>query len=223
MLDEYCERLGPGLWAEPWNAITNLAFILAAFMLWRLLKQRYPANKPIGDLWLVIMVAVIGTGSGLYHTFATVWAMWLDVIPILVFQISLLWIYLRRILRLGWTSSSMLMMIFFAANYIAGLYPDLLNGSMMYAPAILSVLLLGILHAMSQPSLTNGKANHERWLLLAAFGVFCVSLTFRTLDDRLCSQWPLGTHFLWHLLNGTVLYLATRAVITARPRADSED
>jgi hypothetical protein len=25
-IDAYCERLGPGLWAEPLNALTNLAF-----------------------------------------------------------------------------------------------------------------------------------------------------------------------------------------------------
>jgi hypothetical protein len=29
-IDAYCERLGPGLWAEPLNAVTNLAFIVAA-------------------------------------------------------------------------------------------------------------------------------------------------------------------------------------------------
>jgi len=26
----YCERLGPDFWAEPGNAATNLAFVLAA-------------------------------------------------------------------------------------------------------------------------------------------------------------------------------------------------
>lgn len=25
-IDIYCERLGPGLWAEPLNALTNAAF-----------------------------------------------------------------------------------------------------------------------------------------------------------------------------------------------------
>ncbi len=32
-IDLYCERLGPGLWAEPLNAVTNLAFILAGILL----------------------------------------------------------------------------------------------------------------------------------------------------------------------------------------------
>ncbi|MCY0964807.1 ceramidase domain-containing protein [Parathalassolituus penaei] len=208
MLDEYCERLGPGLWAEPVNALTNLVFILAALLLWRLLQQQYPQRRPLSLRWLIVLVASIGVGSGLYHTFATPWAMWMDVIPILIFQISLLWTYLRRLAGLGALVSSGLMMLFMAANYASGLVPDWLNGSMMYAPAIASVLLLGLDHARRQSC--------ERWLLLGAFAVFCVSLFFRTLDNQWCEIWPLGTHFVWHVLNGLVLYLATRALITVR-------
>ena len=29
-LDGYCERLGPGLWAEPLNFLSNAAFLVAA-------------------------------------------------------------------------------------------------------------------------------------------------------------------------------------------------
>ena len=36
VIDIYCERTGPGLLAEPVNAITNLAFLLAAAACWRL-------------------------------------------------------------------------------------------------------------------------------------------------------------------------------------------
>ena len=35
-LNDYCERLGPGLWAEPVNFLSNAAFLLAALvMAWR--------------------------------------------------------------------------------------------------------------------------------------------------------------------------------------------
>ena len=33
-VDHYCERTDPGIWAEPLNALTNLAFIIAAWLLW---------------------------------------------------------------------------------------------------------------------------------------------------------------------------------------------
>ncbi|NJN40478.1 MAG: hypothetical protein HC807_06085 [Gammaproteobacteria bacterium] len=46
-----------------------------------------------------------------------------------------------------------------------------------------------------------------------------MSLTFRTLDRDLCAAIPLGTHFLWHLLNAVVLYrLACELSIRLRER-----
>jgi hypothetical protein len=40
------------------------------------------------------------------------------------------------------------------------------------------------------------------------------------LDARLCDSLPLGTHFLWHLLNGAVL--AILLVAMAREGAEPE-
>ena len=48
---------------------------------------------------------------------------------------------------------------------------------------------------------------------MQAGGVFALSLGFRTLDAPLCGTLPLGTHFLWHLLNGLMLWLLLRALI----------
>jgi len=36
MMDLYCERLGPGLWAEPINASSNLTFFIAVWAIWHL-------------------------------------------------------------------------------------------------------------------------------------------------------------------------------------------
>ena len=76
-IDIYCERLGPEFWAEPINAVTNAAFILAALILW-------PRTRgiPIARV-LVVILACIGVGSYLFHTHAQVWAAIADVTPIL--------------------------------------------------------------------------------------------------------------------------------------------
>ena len=37
-LDHYCERLGPGFWAEPFNAFSNAGFLAAAGLI--LYRQR---------------------------------------------------------------------------------------------------------------------------------------------------------------------------------------
>ena len=39
-IDIYCERIDTAFWAEPVNAVTNLAFILAALYGWRLAAKR---------------------------------------------------------------------------------------------------------------------------------------------------------------------------------------
>ena len=84
MIDLYCERLEPGLWAEPLNALTNLAFLAAAWASWSMVRHSATRSGEV-TLLLVLMVA-IGIGSGLFHTFATTWARLFDVVPILLFQ-----------------------------------------------------------------------------------------------------------------------------------------
>ena len=49
--------------------------------------------------------------------------------------------------------------------------------------------------------------------LLQAAAVFFVSLMLRTVDLPLCGQFPLGTHFAWHLLNAVVLFIVARAMV----------
>ena len=54
-VDLYCERLGPGLLAEPLNAITNLAFFIAAWLLWR---QSRIAGSLTGGVILLLALLV---------------------------------------------------------------------------------------------------------------------------------------------------------------------
>ena len=80
-IDSYCERLGPGFWAEPVNAVSNAAFLIAAFILWRKLRGQ---GLPLA-MGLVGILAAIGIGSFLFHSFATRWAALADVLPILIY------------------------------------------------------------------------------------------------------------------------------------------
>ncbi|HEU5118519.1 MAG TPA: ceramidase domain-containing protein, partial [Isosphaeraceae bacterium] len=94
MIDLYCERCGPGLLAEPLNALSNLAFFLAALAAWSLGKRLH-ALEP-GIKLLIGLAVCVGMGSTLFHTFATPWAQVLDIVPILLFQIVFLRLYLVR-------------------------------------------------------------------------------------------------------------------------------
>jgi hypothetical protein len=78
-----------------------------------------------------------------------------------------------------------------------------LNGSGNYLPVLAALIAVGWLI----------RNNRQRRLALAAAGVFAVSLIFRTIDHAVCTAFPLGTHFLWHVLNALVLYLLLRATM----------
>jgi hypothetical protein len=95
-IDAYCERLGPGLWAEPVNALTNLAFILAAVAAASRLGRPAP---PLG-LALAVILGAIGVGSGLFHTFANPLTALLDVGAIAAFVLVYIYAVNRHVL--GW-------------------------------------------------------------------------------------------------------------------------
>jgi len=203
MIDLYCERIDPGLWAEPLNAVTNLAFLVAALAAWLQARRLNAATFEIG--LLSGLIAAIGIGSGLFHTFATTWAFVADVTPILLYQITYLGIYSRRVMRLPVLYRLALVALFLIAGLLTLPFRDLLSGSLSYIPALLLLLALGAYHYSS--------TDRGRTLLFWSAAILLTSLTFRTMDLAVCAQLPIGTHFLWHLLNGLLLYLTVYALL----------
>jgi len=206
--DLYCERLDPGLFAEPVNAATNAAFLLVAFLLYRRASRARLLRLPLA-LLLALIVAV-GIGSTLFHTFASGWARLLDELPILVFQLGFLWLYLRRAAAIGALASGLALAAYLGSALYARQFPPLLNGSVVYLPALLTLCALGAYHAW--------KLLPLRWSLAQAAGAFSLAVAMRTVDSAWCDQFPLGTHFLWHLLVALVLYLAMRALLALEER-----
>ncbi len=202
MIDIYCERVQPGLWDEPINAISNLAFFIAAWSSWRLahsLNVQFYSVK----LLIYLMIA-IGIGSSLFHTYATGWALLMDVVPITMFQIFYLWVYTRRVMKLK-SIISIILIVVLVISSLANLQLKVLNGSLSYAPALIYLLGLVIYHFQTQKQSKN--------LLLAGSGIFLIALFFRTIDQYICAIFPIGTHFLWHIFNGFMLYVVTSGLL----------
>lgn len=88
-IDGYCERLGPDYWAEPLNALTNAAFVVAALVMWRRVDG-------VLERALCLILVVIGIGSYLFHTHATAWAGVADVAPIVLFSLVYIFAANRR-------------------------------------------------------------------------------------------------------------------------------
>lgn len=203
-LDSYCERAGDaGMWAEPLNAATNLFFLLAAMAaLWSTAKLSKHKLGDIPDIWLLIAsLTGIAVGSGLWHLVPTSHTVMMDVLPITAFIHIYLIAALRRLLGMGWGKILVLMGLYIAVGDIAAqtyLSADLLNGTIMYVPTYL--VLVGLTAAVWRRDAAMGR------VFLNVVMVWTASLIFRTIDTEICADFPIGTHFLWHMLNAWVLY-----------------
>jgi hypothetical protein len=221
----YCERGGdPAFWAEPLNAVSNGAFIIAGLIAAWQLARTPAAPRAIFEWLLVALVLVIGVGSFLFHTYATRWAVLADTIPISLFMLGYLGYALCRFVRLPLIGVAVGLAAFYATIHLAQCYScanELLpvtkaagracfNGTLGYAPAFGALVLVGLLLA--------GKRHPAAGYLLAAAAVFLASMTFRTLDFEVCALTRVGgrawgTHFLWHILNAITLYLLLLAAV----------
>ena len=54
-IDGYCERVDPSYWAEPVNAVTNAAFLIAAFVMWRRTRG---ARLPLANALVIVLVTI---------------------------------------------------------------------------------------------------------------------------------------------------------------------
>ena len=84
------------------------------------------------------------------------------------------------------------------------------------APALRRTLVsigisLAALVVFAVLSLRRGHPG-ARWIA-GATGVFLLSVIFRTIDRDICASLSLGTHFLWHLLNGLMIGLLLQMLI----------
>lgn len=193
-VDAYCERVGPDYWAEPVNALTNLAFVVAAAVMWPRVR-----GLPVARL-LTIVLAVIGIGSWLFHTHAQVWAGIADTVPILIFVLIYIFAANRDYWNMApvWAFGATLLFFPYAAATLPlfRMVPGL-GASAGYAPVPLLIALYAVLLRHRAPATARG--------LGIGAAILTASIALRSLDAPLCDAWPLGTHFAWHLLNATML------------------
>ncbi len=208
-VDAYCERTDAGLWSEPVNAATNAAFVVAGVLLWHVIARLRAsgASVPSSVRSLPWLLCLIGLGSFLFHTLATVWAGLADTLSILLFACVFLYAFLRHVAGVGTWIALMGAALFTLASYSTpGVLPaGLLNQSGAYVPYIAALAAIALfLRVRARPA----------WrVFLLGILVFCASLALRTVDLQVCSAFPLGTHFLWHLLNAGVLLLLSRELV----------
>ncbi|MEM6276664.1 MAG: ceramidase domain-containing protein [Pseudomonadota bacterium] len=195
-IDGYCERVDFTYWSEPVNAVTNAAFLLAAFIMWRRVRG---AGLPIAEL-LVLVLAAIGVGSYLFHTHATIWAVTADVVPIGLFILIYLFAVGLNFLYLPWWGAALLTAAFVPfAIIVVPLIDQLPFFAISNFYWTVPILLF-----LFAPLVARENFETARGMIVGAL-ILIVSITFRSIDEGICDDFPLGSHFLWHILNGVML------------------
>lgn len=204
MLRMYRERSGdPAFWAEPFNALTNASFLIAAGFALALAIRRQALTT--STLTLISLAGVIGCGSFVFHTMPSPLTKWLDIIPITLFQVLFTWLISCKLLSNNRWLSAAIVLVVVGASFALLPFHQPINGSLFYMPSLAAMLAFGGLWA--------SRSKTEPFLLMGTACCFAIAITARSSDWSV--PWPLGTHFLWHLLNGIVVYMALRTWIIA--------
>ena len=210
MIDLYCERVSPGLLAEPLNLFSNGFFLLAAYLALRQCRADNTLSLEVN--WLLLLLTAIGLGSAAFHSLANRIGLLLDTIPIFLFQLSFLLLYARSVLRFSWLQVTLAVTAFLGLSALFAQSPIQFNGSVDYFSSLLMLLVLAGF------ACRQAVTGYGQMFLAAA--VFVLSLTFRSVDNALCNTFAFGTHFLWHTLNSLMLYLLIVHFARARQRAN---
>lgn len=168
---------------------------------------------------LLGLAASIGLGSWLFHVFANGWSEYADVIPVWSFvalyvlaAVHLLGgVAPGKLVRIALAVAAAIVVLSLATSTDAGAEAaaDPLNGSGQYLPALVALCVFAVLSWRRRQPI-------RAWAP-AATAVFAMSLVVRTVDLRLCALLPMGTHFMWHILNGAMVGLLLQGLIRTLP------
>ncbi|MDX1957422.1 MAG: hypothetical protein SFU98_02560 [Leptospiraceae bacterium] len=180
----YCEKPFTGEYFEVTNSISNIFFLISAFLLYR--RFRLESENFFFKHYYSILITIIGLGSFSWHFYRIKITLALDSIPILIFVLSFLFHYTRKIsthltkqfLFLGLFFPYVF--LFFKISQISILFKAKSEG---YFIAMSYLLILQIYNYY-----------HNKWLVsnsLKIFFLFNLSIFFRELDTWICGGFYL--------------------------------
>ena len=193
-VDGYCERIDASFWSEPLNALTNIFFLVAA--VWVLRREGLNSTARI----LALILGMIGAASFLLHSFAQAWAGALDVLFILFFTLLYLFAASKDFMGAPRSIALVITLGYFPFSIVVDwltLPLTFLGSTRIYMPMLILIILFSLLLYKRLPIVSRGLA-------VGAF-ILVISMLARILDVPLCQKIPLGTHFVWHVLNAVML------------------
>ena len=199
----YCETGQMlGLLHEPLNTVTNAAGLIAVFFIYRLLRKH-------GAPWfiypfLALMLASV-LGSFFWHGTRSGIALSFDTLPGIAALCFFTFVWASELWN-RWRGYAFVT-VFVLAVAIAAFLPIPFMFRFFIPVILLSLFLIGI---------SFRRDKKAGWFGVGMLCVLLLSAGFRTIDLAACPYLPIGTHFLWHLLNPLGIYLAVLVLVHLR-------
>lgn len=184
---------------EPWNAFSSLVMMLPA-IIWAV--RLYPSYKEYLFLTLMLPLGFLGgLGSTLFHAFrAHQLFLLLDVLPSAILTLSLTVYLWLKVLKKWWyiliivvISIGLRTMVFMSD------LPEMATINISYS-------ITGFLVGIPLIILMKKTKFYRISDVLIAIVSFALALLFRELDSLGNTIFPMGTHFLWHVLSAVGSY-----------------
>lgn len=224
MIFSYCERgLATSLWGEPLNAISSLAFVIAAGVAMWPMRRTFFDLSDKSLLGLMVLGVFVGVGSTGFHLWPTPVTRAGDVAPIALFVGWYLAWSVRAILGVGRGGALATVMVLAMASGLAAslkcptvvagppaVSVACLNGSFAYVPVLAALIAMAVASHLR-------RHVTSRYLMGAGIA-FAAAIVCRSLDFELCAATrlvsrPIGLHWLWHILAATAMYLLLRGAV----------
>lgn len=187
---------------EPWNAASTFIFL---FIIYYYLKKTNGDHSQYPCTVLVLPLLFIGFLGGLiYHATRSHW-IWLtmDFTPIFLLVLVAMYFFWLQITRKKLQALLLVCLLFFLTVFIRSRVSGSLSLqiSVGYSLLAANIIIPAMLHAW------KNNWRHIRFIV-GALLLFSLAILFRYYDAGLSrSLFPMGTHFLWHVLGGGSVFL----------------
>ncbi len=194
--------------AEPLNVLSSFAFMIVAVAIFRFYKRHEDLERRwIWDIHvLTFLCFIIGVNSIIFHAFPTPTTELMDTLAIVLFIVIYFWSVLFRIGRCNLFQAGVCFIAFVGFSHIlVHQFPRALNDSIGYLSSMMALIAIAVhLYLKARPSSTH-------FMMAALIGV--CSLFSRVIDRDICTTFSFGSHFVWHVLNATLLYILLRQLV----------
>ena len=201
----YCETAAGSI-AEPFNALSCLAYWVAAIAIW---NQRDNESSDFHQVAAVILF-VLGVSGMVWHGTLDRLAFGFDIVAIYMMMALVVTMLCNNILRWPlWASMiAVVALIFLSAWLRDSAIPFLPQQGGAFLPALLFLAIVALLIQSKYEQATV-------YLLAGAYSLF-FGLAFRSVDLYWCLELPIGTHFLWHIFVAIFMVYVTKALTAVK-------